>query len=346
MKRFKFTIYKNKDSNNLYLRILGQRIATGVADTVEGRKAVTKYAETIYQEYLSNKGILVSNKTQEILIKDVADEYLAAIKQKNTRYVLLNALNHINYSENYPINKENISRRILILKRTDKSETSINSIIGKIQTFLNKLFDEEIIPEKIELKKYLVKAPKKENIPYTNEEIELILSKAKEKDKEFYLLLVFLRCTGFRIGETLNLKQSNFDFNKGFITVPNKINKKHLQRFPISNVIERVFFEVKAIRTKEFDDNRFFRWTYEGKSRLTKWLAEIENCLEFKVRGRGFHAFRRAFADSMFDNGLSFDVIKDLMRHSSIDITLEHYKSYQKTKLAKELEKLNFNYEI
>jgi integrase len=91
---------------------------------------------------------------------------------------------------------------------------------------------------------------------------------------------------------------------------------------------------------------RIFHWSIDTKSRLRQRLIKIGNELGIKIKGRGFHGLRCSFADSMFESRLRLDVIKELMRHSSINVTMKFYKSYQQSKLLGELGKFPKNFQI
>ncbi len=346
-KPFKYTIYKQKDSNNLCIRMLGKRMSTGIADSLEGRRIVAKIAEHKYQEFLQNKGFFIK-RVKTIGIKEIADDYLPRINQKKTRYILTYSLTQIDYEDNYPLNKDNIYKKIRILLRNKVcSATTLNTIITKLQTFFNRLYDDEIIKEKIELKKFKTRESKEEKFPYTEIEVENIFRLAKKKDKEFYLLLAFLRFTGFRIGETLQLTKNSFDWINRVIYVPNKVNKSVIQKFPITKIVEQIYLQLDEFNINNTkNQERLFRWSCSTISRLRKWLEDIETELNIKKTRRAFHGFRRSFSDAMFSSELGLDVIKDLMRHSSINTTMDLYKSYQHKSLADKLEKTQVQYEI
>ncbi len=347
IKKFKYSIFLRPESKLLYIRMFGKKISTGLSDTEANRKLIEKIALNRYQEYLKNNGVY--SKPQIILrIRELADEYAKTLKQINSKRSFLYSMKKLDYEENYPISIENLKKKIKKMKSLNYSPVTVNTVLRRLRAFLNSLHEDGILPEVISLKREFEKEPQTENNAYSDKEIELILVKAKKKDKEFYLLILFLRYTGFRIGESLTLTNDCFDFNRMIIMVPNKINKKNIQKFPITEIVEKIYHEVEILRNngKTFSDNRFFRWSIESVSRLLTWLRAIENELGIKVSRRGFHGFRRSFADSMFDKGLKIDVIKELMRHSDINITFDFYKSYQQTKLSGELSELQGSIEI
>jgi integrase len=83
-------------------------------------------------------------------------------------------------------------------------------------------------------------------------------------------------------------------------------------------------------------DGKLFSWS----STVTPFqiLERLENKLGVKISGRGLHGFRRSFADKLFNSGFDTPDIQEAMRHRTIDTTIKHYKTFNKTKL---IEKMN-----
>jgi len=65
-----------------------------------------------------------------------------------------------------------------------------------------------------------------------------------------------------------------------------------------------------------------------------EWL---ENKLGIKTAGRGLHGFRQSYADRLFNSGFEIAEIQEAMRHRTIDTTIKHYKSFNKSKLTNKL---------
>ncbi len=340
----KYSIYTRKGSNMRYLNIFGKRMSTGVPDSPIGRKLVKQQAEKMLVERLENAEIIEPIKKSGIA--DVANEYFDFLASKKrmsgTIYTIKNALNHVNYLQNYVLTEKNIERRLKGLLSSDLQPRTINSVLGKLTTFLKWAKKFKYIDEEIDVVKYRERERTNERPSHSPAEIVQILAKANEFDREFYLLIKFITLTGFRITETLQLKMSDFHLEQGYIEVPNKIQKSFLQKFPITTAIREVYDELTGMKSsRKANKENLFRWSYTSKSRLTRWLKKIKQELGFKIDRRGFHGFRRAFSNQLFDSELPLEVIKELMRHSDISLTMELYKSYNANHLTSQLERVH-----
>jgi integrase len=74
--------------------------------------------------------------------------------------------------------------------------------------------------------------------------------------------------------------------------------------------------------------DKLFSW--KGATTPFQLLRNLENRLDIKTEGRGLHGFRRSFADKLFKNKFAIDRVQEIMRHRTINTTLEHYKSIKK----------------
>jgi len=98
-------------------------------------------------------------------------------------------------------------------------------------------------------------------------------------------------------------------------------------------IIEKILKLVKS--------NTLFGYSNNQVSRLQKSLRLREIRLGIKRGGRSFHGFRKSFSKKLFDNDVSLSDVRDLMRHSDINTTLDYYKGYNTEKLRGVLEKLH-----
>ena len=50
-----------------------------------------------------------------------------------------------------------------------------------------------------------------------------------------------------------------------------------------------------------------------------------------------YAGFRRSFADKLFKNEFAIDRMQEIMRHRTINTTSEHYKTFNKENVIKEM---------
>jgi len=203
---------------------------------------------------------------------------------------------------------------------------------------------------------------------YTEEEVEIILSAlrgtlegTKPKPPVYYLLSVFLLCSGLRLSESLSVKKEDLfkrEMLSGqgekkvfyFVRVKGKFSKE--REAPL------VFFkdEYKTLIEKRLNElssgEKFFRYTLTfPKSvkviELKKGTAlNFFHDLEKELKSLGYnipvnaHRFRYTYAVWLARKGLPINFLKEFLGHSSSKTTLEIYAQAQKEKSLEVLSQL------
>lgn len=327
------SIYTRKTSRKLIIFLKGKQHHTGLDDTPENRKKAEKILYELYYELND------SSFQNKISIKNAVENYIEYCKQKKLStktlkgYIYsLKLIFHYDDNTNYLTEQiiEKTIKSFLALNQKKYSGTSMNIHLRSARAFLNYIQENENIEFKTNFyKKYRQKAARKEYMYYSLEEYELILADSRKYSERQTLLYEFLWETGFRIGETINLNRSQIDLERKVISIPNKINKKVIDYYPISkNVLEIIEKILKLVNSC-----KLFGYTTNQVSRLQKSLRNREKRLGIKKSGQSFHGFRKSFSKKLFDNDVSLSDVKDLMRHSDINTTLSYYKGYNTEKL-------------
>lgn len=184
---------------------------------------------------------------------------------------------------------------------------------------------------------------------FTNEEIQLFLSKMPEKHR-LRLLIILAINTGARIAELLALtyddisncmmrvnkslteieplKGSN---GKTIVEITSTKTESSVRSIPLkSEVMDAVSFH-KAWHYKEMLKNgyrtNYIFTTSTGnlyyKSTLRKSYSRL--CKNVGVEPRGFHAFRRTFGTRLAENGVPIQTVSKLMGHTDITVTMQYY---------------------
>ena len=113
----------------------------------------------------------------------------------------------------------------------------------------------------------------------------------------------------------------------------NKIFKGQQETLLLTDETKEIIEKIISLKLSKTD--KLFSWS--SKVTPIKNLENAESKLEIKIRGRGFHGFRRSFADRLFESGFDMPEIQEAMRHRTINTTLEYYKSFNKTNIIKKL---------
>jgi len=203
---------------------------------------------------------------------------------------------------------------------------------------------------------------------YTEEEVEIILSAirgtlegTKPKPPVYYLLSVFLLCSGLRLSEALSVKKEDI-FKREALSSQGEKKVFYFVRVKGKFLKEReaplVFFkeEYRTLIEKRLSElssgEKFFRYSLAfPKSvkvlELKKGTAlNFFHDLEKELKSLGYnipvnaHRFRYTYAVWLARKGLPINFLKEFLGHSSSKTTLEIYAQAQKEKSLEVLAKL------
>lgn len=329
-KKIPGTIYKPSNTNRLYIKYRSVRYATGLPDSKENRRIAE---EMIMQLWRRDHGMLDAETMVNLSPKEKKPTFFEAYKKfEIERYARLNEQTKsiYEYAFDYLVKKtgylhkamdEDSFRQILIdFQNADHKLTSSSRRIILINF---RVFHKWSCRRyKIEYNNTLEYAPpptKKLVKVYSEHEYLAILDYFDKQDREFSLLLRFMLATGFRIGETVNMKWSQI--KQDCIEVPNKLNKEQIETFPLSRELSAIVEQLRSYNNKE----RLFRWSGNSVSSLRKLLNRAFDELDIEKDGRAFHVFRKTFNKRLLLSGVALETTRELMRHKSIDTTIKHY---------------------
>jgi len=204
---------------------------------------------------------------------------------------------------------------------------------------------------------------------YTEEEVEVILSAirgtlegTKPKPPIYYLLSVFLLCSGLRLSEALSVKKEDIFKREGlnsqgekkvfyFVRVKGKFSKEREAPMVFFKEEYRQLIEKRLVELSSGE--KFFRYTLAfPKSikvlELKKGTAlNFFHDLEKELKSLGYnipvnaHRFRYTYAVWLARKGLPINFLKEFLGHSSSKTTLEIYAQAQKEKSLEVLAQLS-----
>src|SRR5713226_1079570 len=149
------------------------------------------------------------------------------------------------------------------------------------------------------------------------------------RDRTMFLLM--LRC-GLRVSEVSSLAWSALDFTQGTVRIDN--SKGHVDR-----VVYLAPDVAKALR--QWQGHQAAAAPYVFPSRGTSLTArQIRNLMTGYLKLAGIttayspHSLRHTFATQLLNAGASMEVVKELMVHRSLYMTLRYTQLYDRTKRA------------
>ena len=149
------------------------------------------------------------------------------------------------------------------------------------------------------------------------------------RDRTMFLLM--LRC-GLRVGEVSHLPWTAIDFAQGTVRIDN--SKGHVDR-----VVYLAPDVAKALR--QWQGHQAAAAPYVFPSRGTSRTArQMRNLMTGYLKLAGItkayspHSLRHTFATQLLNAGASLEVVKELMGHRSLAMTLRYTQLYDRTKRA------------
>ena len=154
------------------------------------------------------------------------------------------------------------------------------------------------------------------------------------RDRTMFLLM--LRC-GLRVSEVGNLSWSALDFAQGTVRIDN--SKGQVDRVVyLAPDVAKALRQWQRLQTAAAPYVFPSRMSRKGGLPLT--ARQIQHRMTHYLRLAGItkayspHSLRHTFATQLLNDGASLEVVKELMGHRSLDITLRYTQLYDRTKRA------------
>ena len=234
--------------------------------------------------------------------------------------------------EECPLEKadqEDIKKWIISLSDQSISFRSINRKLSALKTyysFLKKTKQIEISP--FEKGIFMLKTDKKQKIPFSEAEIEKVLSYFSSKNSfdevRDRAVIEMLYATGMRRSELANLKVGDVDLIQRQVKILGKGDKERY--IPIIPELENTLHEYLKLRAeianKKSEDYLFL--VKNGKKIYPTLIYRIINSYFSAVTSKknvSPHVLRHSFASHLLDNGADLNTVKELLGHASLAST-------------------------
>lgn len=229
--------------------------------------------------------------------------------------------------------KEFLLYRKNVLKN---NPTSLNTNLRGLRTFFNYLANNEVINSK---------SIPTAKIPYVKEEIKVEVfsddqirqmlnyyRRIKYRDKTFvsfrdHTIIIVLLGTGMRLGELVNLKWSEVDFNNEIITVYGK--KRMSSSIPMTERLKKELAEYRILVEQHFGQLGEYVFTNYKNKQLTPNAVKmifkhLKVIMNFKNVRLSAHTFRHTFAHRCLMSGMDVFTLQKMLRHSKLDVTMRY----------------------
>lgn len=204
-------------------------------------------------------------------------------------------------------------------KKNEISKVTLDNIRRILSSFFSWLEDEDYILKSPARRIHKVKSTLCIKNTYSDEEIELMRDVCQnERD---LAIIDMLASTGMRVGEMVNLKRSDINFQERECVVLGKGDKQRTVYFDA-----RVKIHLQKYLDTRNDDNDVLFVSLRDKSK-TLGIGGIENLIRNLGKDAGInkahpHKFRRTLATGAIDKGMPIEQVQQLLGHKRIDTTL------------------------
>ncbi len=252
------------------------------------------------------------------------------------------------------------------LAKKQKAST-VNTTIIQLKCLLNDAVSEGLIVKSPAAGVKLLKVEEKASETYhralTEEEQRIFMQEAR--NEWLYELLALLLCTGMRIGEATALTWQDIDYKNNVIHVTKTISrtgegkymigtpksKSSIRDIPLNNAIKDILKSQKD-KQKKIHGNvvsvsqNVFENIYGGmvfnasvNKAITETLKRI-NADEEQIPHFSAHALRDTFATRYIEQGGSPQVLKTILGHGSLAMTMDLYSHVLPNTKQKEMDSI------
>ncbi|MEO8235006.1 MAG: tyrosine-type recombinase/integrase [Flavobacterium sp.] len=210
----------------------------------------------------------------------------------------------------------------------EMSNTSVNRKIASLKAFYKFLLKTKQIEINPLLKHKALKTFKKIQIPFSEEELDKVLTQIQYKEGfegiRDKLIIDLFYTTGIRRSELISLQISNIDLLNGTIKVIGKRNKERIiPLLPVITQYVKVYLAERKQLPLIVDDNHLILLLNGNKANETfvyRLINDYFSNVSEKVK-KSPHMLRHTFATHMLNHGADLNSIKELLGHSSLAST-------------------------
>jgi len=209
-------------------------------------------------------------------------------------------------------------------KENEVKNATVHTYIRYLKGFFNYLIEEEYLDKSPIVKRLVPKSVIKSIKIFKENDIELILGQAKLKSPEYFIIYKFLLLTGIRPGDLFEITAGDFDLKNKILRLNISKTARTIE-FPIyKDLMKFINKNLSRIKTLSPTEKVFNLYSVD---RIGKTFRKILDEIELKDESYNLKTFRKTFASSFADKGLSEGDLADLLGHSTTATTRAFYKS-------------------
>lgn len=211
---------------------------------------------------------------------------------------------------------------------------------GHIRSLLHRLFDLAMLWEYVDLGRNPVELVKVKGVTKREKEITILTPQQAKAiidrlAEPYSLMVTTVAALGLRLSEMLGLQWADIDFEGKTLTVQRSAYRGTVDEaktraahavLPLPDDLAALLESWRDRGGAEYEwvfANPATGLPYQGPSIQQRWLRPAGEAIG--VQGVGFHTFRHSHKTWLDSLGTPMGVMKDLMRHSHISVTMNVY---------------------
>lgn len=230
-----------------------------------------------------------------------------------------------------PLMLDNVLDSLTTRRGKKYANSSLKAIKGKVATLFNYAIEREMITSSPTRQTKKRKINVKANTLVIPEEAEMqrLLKEVKEdKGELFYNLCLLAVSTGARIGELIDLRESDVHLKTNSIRISHQATKEGLRKpLKTQGSLRTIFVDPEVLKVvlkgKPEDTQRLF-----GDKSYQSYVvafAKYFKGVPWLPKGFTFHSFRHYHATQLLAKGVDVKAVSKRLGHSNIQTTLNLY---------------------
>ncbi len=224
------------------------------------------------------------------------------------------------------IHHQLIRNWIVELKNNGCSSKTITRKISSLKKYCKYLLSSNLLEknpfDKITTPRIKKKLPTFINANEISKIDEVVDFENNLNGKRDLLVLEILYCTGIRLSELVNLRETDIELEIGTIKVHGKRNKERIIPFPAS--LKPVILEYMKEKSLNSIDIPYLIATNKGERAYPKLIYRIVKkylSLLTTNEKKSPHVLRHTFATHLLNNGADLNAVKELLGHANLSAT-------------------------
>jgi len=264
----------------------------------------------------SQSAFCIENSSETFLLKLEKELISRKYSQKTIKSYLHYSSDFINYIKKpiSSITDEEIKSYVFELANTrNYSASSINVAINSIKFLFEEIFHKAFAAN-------LITRPKKDKklpIVFSLQEVGKIISAADNLKHQLLLMITY--SAGLRVGEVINLKFNDIDFERKMIRIISGKGRKDRYTILSDVVIERL---------RIYSETASGIWVFSGQGgdkpltiRAAEKIFEKALLKSHVKKDAGIHSLRHSFATHLLETGTDIRYIQKLLGHANVKTT-------------------------